>query len=60
MTESVLRRVWLTADEATQVTGVSRTEIYAALQSKELVGYQRTKNGKWRIHVDDSDRWMRS
>lgn len=56
---AVLRRVWLSVDEAQQVTGVSTREIYDALRTGDLVGTQRFKNAKWRVHVDDLDAWMR-
>lgn len=62
MTDSndlAIKRVWLSVDEVQQMTGVSRTEIYAALQTRELVGNQRTKHKKWRIHIDAINAWMR-
>jgi excisionase family DNA binding protein len=51
--------MWLSTLEAVQYTGCSRTEVYEALQTGELVGSQKGKRGKWRIHVTDLDRWMR-
>lgn len=54
-----LNRVWLTVEEASQVTGVSKTEIYEALRGRDMPGSQRGKNGKWRVHADDLDQWMR-
>ena len=54
-----IARVWLTAEEVQRRTGISRTEIYAALQSGELVGHQRVKHRKWRVHIDDVDAWVR-
>lgn len=56
---SVIARVWLTVDEARQRTGVSKTELYEALQTGDLAGTQRNKNAKWRVHIDDLDAWMR-
>lgn len=56
---AVTDRVWLSVDEAHQRTGVSKTELYTALQTGDLVGTQRGKNHKWRIHVEDLDTWMR-
>lgn len=52
-------REWLTVDEAKQRTGVAKTEIYLALRAGELVGSQRGSRKRWRIHIDDLDRWMR-
>lgn len=57
--ELALRRKWLTVEEAHAHTGCGRTEIYAALQSGELPGSQRSKRGRWRVHLDDLDKWMR-
>lgn len=54
-----IERAWLTVDEVEQYTGVSKTEVYIALQTAELPGSQRAKGGKWRIHRDDLDAWMR-
>lgn len=56
---AVIRRVWFTVTEAEQYTGVSRKELYTALQVGELRGRQRRRNAKWRVHLDDLDRWMR-
>lgn len=52
-------RMWLSVVEAQRYTGVAKTTIYAALQTGDLLGSQRGKNGKWRIHVGDLDTWMR-
>lgn len=57
--EMTLRRKWLTVDEVVTYTGRSRTEVYAALQCEELPGSQRAKRGRWRVHTDDVDTWMR-
>ena len=54
-----LQRVWLSVSEAEQVTGISRKELYEALQSGDLPGTQRVRNGKWRVHVDSLNSWMR-
>lgn len=56
---AITRRVWLSVEEARQYTGVSARELYAALQVGELVGTQRARRKKWRIHVDNLDAWMR-
>jgi excisionase family DNA binding protein len=61
MTDSdtpTLARVWLTVEEVVQMTGVSRTETYAALQTGDLEGNQRGKHKRWRIHIDAMNRWM--
>jgi excisionase family DNA binding protein len=53
-----LGRVWLTPAEVQTITGVGRTEIYAALQTRELRGSQRGKNGRWRVHPDAVTEWI--
>lgn len=55
----VITRQWLTVDEVRQMSGEGRTRVYQALQEGELVGRQRTPRGKWRVHVEEVDRWMR-
>ncbi len=55
----VIARRWLTVDEVRQMSGEGRTRVYEALQTGELVGSQRTPRGKWRIHVDAVESWMR-
>lgn len=54
-----LGRVWLTPADVQQMTGFSRTEVYGALQSGELVGHQRSKHKQWRIRREDVDAWVR-
>jgi excisionase family DNA binding protein len=54
-----LGRVWLTPAEVHIITGICRTDIYAALQTSELRGSQRGKCSRWRIHRDDVTEWMR-
>lgn len=56
---AVLRRVWLSVEEVSQVTGVSTREVYDALRVGDLVGTQRSRRKKWRIHESDMDKWMR-
>jgi len=56
---SVIRKVWLSPAEVVEQTGVSRTDVYLALQCGDLKGHQRTKGGSWRIHQDEIDSWMR-
>lgn len=50
---------WFTVHETVQYARSSRTEVHAALRSGELRGYQTTANGKYRIHRDDVDAWVR-
>lgn len=57
--DNPIARLWLSPTEVQQLTGLSRTEVYAALQSGELEGHQRAKRKGWRIHVDAVDRWIK-
>jgi len=57
--DNPIARLWLSTTEVQQMTGLSRTEVYAALYAGELEGHQRAKHKGWRIHVDAVDRWMR-
>ncbi len=57
--QSVIKKVWFSPPEVQALTGVSRTEIYLALQCGDLKGHQRNKGGSWRIHQDAIDAWMR-
>jgi excisionase family DNA binding protein len=56
---SVIGKVWLSPVEIGEMTGVSRTEIYLALQTGDLKGHQRIKGGAWRVHLDAVNAWMR-
>lgn len=56
---SPITRMWLSVQESIQYTGCSKNEIYVALQSGELLGSQKGKGGKWRVHIHDLDVWMR-
>ena len=53
-------RIWHDTKSAGVYAGVSTDTILDALQSGECRGYQRVSpGGKWRIHRDDLDAWMR-
>lgn len=56
-----IERVWLTVEEASQRTGVSKTRIYAAVRCGELPAYRQPGvRSTWRVHVPDLDNWMRN
>jgi len=38
---------------------VHQKTLLAALRRKELVGYQRAVNAKWRIYQSDLDAWIK-
>lgn len=57
--DNPIARLWLSTTEVQQLTGLSRTEVYAALYTGDLEGHQRAKHKGWRIHVDAVDRWMK-
>lgn len=52
-------RIWFDTAQASEYAGYHRQTIVRALQSGELQGNQRKVGGKWRIHRDDLDAWMR-
>ena len=50
---------WLKVQEAAWLARDSCNTIRHALESGELRGYQRKKGGRWRIHRNDLDAWMK-
>lgn len=50
---------WLTVPEAAERARTGQSELHRALAADELRGYQRKPGGKWRIHLDDLDAWVR-
>lgn len=52
-------RIWHNTEQASEYSGYHPDTIAAALRSGELVGTQRKKNGRWRIHRDALDAWLR-
>lgn len=56
---STTERIWFNTDQAAEYTGYHPTTVRGALQSGELSGTQRKKNGRWRMHRDQLDAWLR-
>lgn len=52
-------RIWFNTAQAAEYTGYHATTVRGALEAGELVGSQRKKNGRWRIHRDQLDAWLR-
>lgn len=50
---------WRTPKEAADYTRCSVDTLLDALRSQELRGYQSGSGGRWRIHLDDLDAWVR-
>lgn len=51
---------WLTTKQVAEYAGMHPKTVQNALQDGELIGYQRTEpHGRWRIHVEDADAWIR-
>lgn len=50
---------WMTVPEVAAYARSSRSDILAALACEELRGHQRVAGGRWRIHRDDVDAWLR-
>lgn len=52
-------RVWFDARQAALYSGMHWRTITDALRDGSLSGSQRVDKGKWRIHRDDLDNWLR-
>lgn len=50
---------WLTVPEAAAYARRDRHTILDALGDHTLRGHRRGDRGRWRIHVDDLDAWIR-
>lgn len=50
---------WMLLADVVKYARSSRTEILAALADGSLRGHQRTQGGKWRVHREDVDSWLR-
>lgn len=50
---------WLKVPEAADRARCGVSTVLRALAAEELRGYQGGKGGRWRIHVDDLDAWVR-
>jgi excisionase family DNA binding protein len=50
---------WLTVAEARTYTGKGRRSILEALADETLRGHRSGERGRWHIHVNDLDAWMR-
>lgn len=52
-------RIWHDTNSAAAYAGHHRQTIADALRDGSLKGAQRVPNGRWRIHRDDLDAWLR-
>jgi excisionase family DNA binding protein len=50
---------WMTVPEVVDYARSSRTEVHEALRTGRLRGHQVKAQGKYRIHRDDVDAWLR-
>ncbi len=50
---------WLTLPQAAERAQRGVRTLTRALADESLTGYQPVKGGRWRIHVDDLDAWVR-
>jgi excisionase family DNA binding protein len=57
---SGLDQVWLTPQQVMARTGFGRTEVYAALRSRELPSSQSGPRGRYRIRAEDADEWVQN
>lgn len=59
MTTTLNDRIWFSTDQAAEYAECHPVTVRKALQAGELVGGQRKTKGRWRIHKDDLDTWLR-
>jgi excisionase family DNA binding protein len=59
MTAITVEGPWLTVRQAAARAQRGRRTILNALDDETLRGYRRGERGRWRIHVDDVDAWVR-
>ena len=52
-------RLWHNTAQAADHAGCHRDTVLKAVEAGELHGSQRKKNGRWRIHVDCLDAWIK-
>lgn len=50
---------WLTLPQAAERAKAGVRTLSRALADETLRGHQAVKGGKWRIHVEDLDAWVR-
>lgn len=50
---------WMTVPDVQAYSHTGRREVLAALADGSLRGHQRKANGRWRVHRDDVDAWLR-
>lgn len=50
-------RIWMNTAQAAEHAGCHVDTVLKACEAGDLHGYQRTKKGRWRIHVDCLDAW---
>lgn len=59
MTGSITDSPWMTPEEVMEYSRTGSSEVYAALNDGSLLGHQRKAGGRWRVHRDDVDTWIR-
>lgn len=52
-------RIWFDARQAGLYAGMHPRTISDALRDGSLKGSQRVDGGKWKVHRDDLDAWLR-
>lgn len=50
---------WMTVPEVQAYARSGRREVLEALNDGSLRGHQRKTGGRWRVHRDDVDSWLR-
>lgn len=59
MTAPILDSPWLLVPEVMRYARVGNRDVLGALGDGSLRGHQVKAGGKWRIHRDDVDAWLR-
>jgi excisionase family DNA binding protein len=59
MTSVVTDSPWMVVAEVEAYARASKRDVIEALNDGSLRGSQRKAGGKWRVHRDDVDAWLR-
>lgn len=50
---------WMNLHETAAYTGRHYKTVLTAAQDGQLKAHQATPRGRWRVHTEDADRWIR-
>ena len=52
-------RAWMSTEQAAEYAGMHPETVRRACETGDLTAYQMRRGGRWRIHPDDVDTWIR-